>query len=774
MMDKIQKAKSSGLTLKLSYTTISFTGSAGAGKTNFLNLLHKKKFVPYHNSTGVSTSETIISIKRAGVLGSGKESQWIEMNHDTMLAQLNSYLSSIEKMSFSSETQIGLPLFKSKPKVAVENDIAASLTSRGTPLLGKVWNMINLLDTGGQPEFISLFPAIKSSVALTFIILNMKGGAKSLDEPVLVVHSEDGEQSYDPYHLSMTNLDLVKLLMVSSKDSSVKINPPILPNKTEGIEGNNSYQCYVGTHADKASKKDIESIEKKLEIVAHEFKCEKFLWEHENNSILFPVDNTTAGSDKEDPIAELIRSRVHELVEKRDIYDVPITWFILLLQIQKNTLEQNLKFVLYENVIEISQQGGLSKNEREIQSALLFFHMMGILLYYHDVPGMSQYVITDHQWLFDKLTSIVKITFKRAGFDKKAIEEFKHEGILQKSLIHQIKLSTDIPPEYFFQLLTCLKIVAPLTEDSYFMPCVLPSYTSNHNILEDYGSLQYSELLVQFSQCPLPQGFFCCFIVEIFQNLPKNWELPLHSTKKIRHTYSNLITFHTTDTGHAVCLLDKVGYIEVQIRHEGTSPAIHYKVQTILIQALNKVCSHLQLQNKQLLLGFYCQCGRVDEKHLAMLPKQFDSTIKFIKCDYKKSQLTVEQTVWLTQSQIDLNASSLPKSYPKQDTRAKSRPTMKVLHKVVIPRIAAVWSRVADALDYELEYKQVIKKQGHDDPMECCVALLEDWLTSDRGISTKTWSGLIGALKEIRSLTATTEKIIDELTKEGILQGNDD
>ena len=99
---------------------------------------------------------------------------------------------------------------------------------------------------------------------------------------------------------------------------------------------------------------------------------------------------------------------------------------------------------------------------------------------------------------------------------------------------------------------------------------------------------------------------------------------------------------------------------------------------------------------------------------------------------------------------------------------------MKVLHKVVIPRIAAVWSRVADALDYELEYKQVIKKQGHDDPMECCVALLEDWLTSDRGISTKTWSGLIGALKEIRSLSATTEKIIDELTKEGILQGNDD
>ena len=99
---------------------------------------------------------------------------------------------------------------------------------------------------------------------------------------------------------------------------------------------------------------------------------------------------------------------------------------------------------------------------------------------------------------------------------------------------------------------------------------------------------------------------------------------------------------------------------------------------------------------------------------------------------------------------------------------------MKVLHKVVIPRIAADWSWVADALEYELEYKRVIKEQGHHDPIKCCAALFEDWLTSDRGISTKTWSGLIGALKEIKSLTATTEKIIVELTKERILQGNDD
>ncbi|XP_065891760.1 uncharacterized protein [Dysidea avara] len=733
-MDKIHEAKSSGLTLRLSYTTIAFTGSAGAGKTNFLNLLYKKKFVPYHNSTGVATSENIISIKRAGVLGSGKESQWIEMDHDTMLAQLNSYLSSIEKMPSSSETQIGLPLFTSKPKVAVENDIAASLTSHGTPLLGKVWNMINLLDTGGQPEFISLFPAIKSSVALTFIILKMKGGAQSLDEPVLVVHSEDGEQSYDPYHLSMTNLDLVKLLMASSKDSSVKINSPILPNKIEGIEGNNSYQCYVGTHADKASKKDIESIEKKLEIVAHEFKCEKFLWEHENNSILFPVDNTTAGSDKEDPIAELIRSRTHELVEKRDIYDVPITWFILLLQIQKNTLKQNLKFVSYDSVIEISQHGGLSKNEREIQSALLFFHMMGILLYYHDVPGMSQYVITDHQWLFDKLTSIVKITFGRSGFNKEAIKKFKYEGILNKSLIHQIKLKTDVPPEHFIYLLVHLKIVAILDEENYFMPCVLPSFTSSYDILGDYGSLQHSEIVIQFSHGPLPQGLFCFAIVEIFRDLPKNWDLPIQSKTEKRHTYSNLVTFHITDTGHSVSLIDRIGYVEIQIRHiKKTAPSINSRVLKIITDALNKACNHRQLDKIELLFGFYCTCGSTSETHLAMLPKQFDTTPHWINCYYKKIELTTDHTIWL---EFENNSSKTKRRVNKEKPTYKD--LLKMLEKITDWSILAAF-----LLDDDGSKTESIAKSNQYQVPDCRAAMIREYLKSGN----VSWQNVLKALR---------------------------
>ena len=93
---------------------------------------------------------------------------------------------------------------------------------------------------------------------------------------------------------------------------------------------------------------------------------------------------------------------------------------------------------------------------------------------------------------------------------------------------------------------------------------------------------------------------------------------------------------------------------------------------------------------------------------------------------------------------------------------------MRLLHEIVVPRIAAYWDIVAMYLGYEVEYKQLIKERCHHDPERCCLELLEDWLSSDRGVSPKSWPKLIGALKGIKSLTATTEMIIEDLEKAGV------
>jgi len=93
---------------------------------------------------------------------------------------------------------------------------------------------------------------------------------------------------------------------------------------------------------------------------------------------------------------------------------------------------------------------------------------------------------------------------------------------------------------------------------------------------------------------------------------------------------------------------------------------------------------------------------------------------------------------------------------------------MRILHEVVIPRIAADWSLVADYLEYEVEDKKLIREKCHHDPLKCCVELLEDWLSSDKGVSPKSWSRLIEVLRQIKSLTSTTEKIVKDLAKAGV------
>ena len=60
---------------------------------------------------------------------------------------------------------------------------------------------------------------------------------------------------------------------------------------------------------------------------------------------------------------------------------------------------------------------------------------------------------------------------------------------------------------------------------------------------------------------------------------------------------------------------------------------------------------------------------------------------------------------------------------------------MSLLHNIVISRIAAQWSMVADFLKYDVGYKKLIRQKCKDDPEMCCAELLEDWLSSDKAAS---------------------------------------
>ena len=160
-------------------------------------------------------------------------------------------------------------------------------TESGIPIYQPrgVLNIITLLGTGGQPEYIHLLPTININSKITFVVHNL---SKSLDDQVLVhvEYSQHGKHVFTPYQLSYSNFDMIKFLISSITDSVQSPAYGIFHPHPVVIPGGDdqSYICMVGTHADIVSQSDKENTHEKLLSLVDETKSHALVWYQKNNS----------------------------------------------------------------------------------------------------------------------------------------------------------------------------------------------------------------------------------------------------------------------------------------------------------------------------------------------------------------------------------------------------------------------------------------------------------------------------------------------------------
>ncbi|XP_065919124.1 uncharacterized protein [Dysidea avara] len=807
LKQRLDRIKRNHETIPVRFLKIFCTGSGAAGKTSFIQLLLKKKFNEKHHSTNVVHANQAVSVRTAAFHGTSGDVNWIEMDINLEIRFLRSVLLSPDLLKtkpsskFTKQNENNEPAVLTPPissdvpsiqhvyrppkqqssavrkllskffKLSVKEEKVTTFHNMLDPSFvvpalrtvthqpGEVLNMITILDTGGQPEYIHLLPTINIYPTITFIVHDL---SKRLDDQVLVEYSQHGKHVFVPYHLSYSNMDMIKLLVSTANDSMERPPSDIPYLVTTPGSKNTSYICFVGTHADTVPKDAVIETEEQLSTLVSNAKCKDAVWYKEDGHVLFAVDNTTAGEVTEDPIANVLRTKIEEVAAEVDVYEQPIMWMLLQLEIQEACATKQKSYITVNECIKIAQDTGLISNEDEVKSLLLYYHLLRVLIYFEGVPGLCDYVIVDQQWWFDKLSNIISSAFQQSKLKFQAVEKLKFEGILSKELLQCIKWEDEIKEEFFLSLLVHMKIIATVAtgndnKEQYFIPFVLPTYNLEHSgILAQYGHLQGESLLIRFHSGLIPRGLFCSLIVELIQNPPEGWH-PHLSEKEIRHTFSNLISF-SLPNACSLSLFDKVSYLKVQMRHpeDKFQFPVHNIAYSQLVEALVQTCVHLNFDHSKLQYGCLCDCGKITEDHIAVLPVTSQSLL-YAECSSSTvyhMKLSPSHTVWLSKEQ------TLPTT---------KGPAMKLIHEVVVPRIAAHWSLVADYLEYELEYKLVIRKQGHDNPIDCCVILLEDWLSGNRGVSPKNWSKLIEVLKEIKSLKGTTEKIIKDLSESGVI-----
>jgi len=531
-----------------------------------------------------------------------------------------------------------------------------------------ILNILTFLDTGGQPEFINMLPAVNSCAMVTFIVHNM---TDSLDSLVTVAHGrKDGELSFKPYHINCTNMQLIRSLISYTDNILCGRRVDAIFSKQETYK---SYISFIGTHLDKVTKEDVRKLDKDLGKIVSDFEL-SHMWigVHNECRYLTPVNATTASKSDEDQCANIIRKRLYDTLCEQHPYDVPIVWLILELEIRQICETQNYRAISYDRVVKLCRDKGLLDNEDDIKNGLRFHHLFGTLLYFEEVDEMSDIIFTDFHWLFNKLTEIVKLSYDFP--DAKALEAFEHKGIFEITLVQKLDFTIE---EYggddssrdltkpFLKLLEHLMIIAVIRKPNiingnYFMPCLLKNCRfdlseGRSNFLEGYGSQKtmgntmVCPLLIQikqhlYSSCKtnaFPRGVFCCLVVKLLQD-DSRWELVWSVTTD--EVFDNLVTLSYKETDHKVTLTDKVLFLEVQICHDDTTkPSIHFKVKQNIETVLQEVCKRLDFCDLEISFGFLCTKCRGGETHMARLSSNNQS----YTCRFGKSiKATSSHMIW--------------------------------------------------------------------------------------------------------------------------------
>ena len=656
------------------------TGPSAAGKSSFCRLLlGSEKFSDEYNSTDIMVNKLAFLVVKSSSaqkeevepVNSRKEVVWYELNLEKQIKYLKSLLvdekfheeklphKNIDDNKHKSSNKDDVnddnhdEALPKKPQTEIVKELVKAEPLPDGFTIETV-KLVSIVDTGGQPEYIHLLPAINNYPTVTFIVHDL---TKGLDDPVQVRYKKIGCEEDQPRNLHYSYLDMMHLLTCFVSDSLKQE----LPESRFALP-KNSYIRFVGTHYDRVPEVDKETtignVNSKLRQIVEEKNFGSGMVQSSKKGIIHPVDNTTSGNnEKEDKEVKYIRSQIENTIDEMESATLPITWMILQLRIQQVCAE---KYILtYEEYTKIAKECNLY-DENEIKAAVKYFHFIGLLLHFED-PSLCDYVIINLQWLYSSLAKIMRLSLKDVH-----IPDTKHQLIFDKQRLlvkNGFKLSdcseTINEPElkYCFDLLIHLTIIATVTIDDtefYYLPCVLSTLTlcdARHK------HLLSEPLLIRFESGFLPRGFFCSLVVHLLNTLPKKWN---HQLNKSTKNYSDLMIFLLLDKSY-LYLHDKIFYLKVEVRHEKKyfEATKHSELIFELHKYLMLVCNQLRFNPEHLQYGFLCLVEERDSDHIVVidlgLSKEMPDELECTQCSdkhYNETQLDYSNRIWFEEVSV--------------------------------------------------------------------------------------------------------------------------
>ena len=283
----LDEAKQCGYLVQLKHLTVLLVGTSGVGKSSFLQVLQGSDPPQEHNPTDakeqkklmLSSKFNIKSDKRWDLLDGQAQRTEIckrlrsktlveseqhttdipESEHSTTTINDNVTLSTedetignenhnqenLKESSYSIKHDHQLPEQNNISTSSIKNEDGETsldkeiLNCSASSKPADTWNILTVIDTAGQPEFINLLPAINNLAKITFVIFDMK---YKLENKVQVKRGNIKDN--DELHYS--NLHALKYFL-STITSSARFDATV-----KHIDYSDKFQvCFIGTHYDK-------------------------------------------------------------------------------------------------------------------------------------------------------------------------------------------------------------------------------------------------------------------------------------------------------------------------------------------------------------------------------------------------------------------------------------------------------------------------------------------------------------------------------------------
>ena len=535
--------------------------------------------------------------------------------------------------------------------------------------------LIHMIDTGGQPEYMENMPSLIHSCHLAVLVMSLQ---YDVDDHPSIHYHEEGKEYKRALQSQYSNRQIIQKLAAT------------LQAKRFSKEGESFRLVTVATHRDCVWRFKLGSRIRAYHQALSNIllpACEKELIRFSANEIPFVLN--LKKPTKDDLLKlDLIREKISES-GVGEVVKTPGVFMIFEQELTEYASNAGRNIVSVDECLEVGAK--LRMEPDMVLSALIFFHRQFTFLYFRDV--LPNLVFIQPQIPLDCINAIVQFSYKVEAGDLKGVSEeltssLKNGIITEEILNHQhlskCFIASLYEPHHAIDLLCHTLTLAPLSHqpqlDTGSIPKLLPVEREKREYLMMSLRQAFSDkdithciplgspiapLVVQFAKNCVPLSCFSRTISCLLAIY--DWKLCRADDGSPECLAHNIVSLYKPQMPGQIILVDMGHSIQIHINvNKDTDPShfphICFQVRETVFTAIEQVFEILHLSKIEISRAFICPCSREPHNHSASV-YQFKSQW-MLNCSIVESDVGAAEKkhiMWLDTSLTETMKPSLPK-----------------------------------------------------------------------------------------------------------------